>query len=62
MTYREEITLKEAAARKRCNLQTIRRMIASGQLPAHRFGPRLIRIYADDLEKVGHPLGSAGAA
>ena len=38
---------------------TVRRWIARGLLPAHRVGPKLIRVYADDLVRVG---GGGGAA
>lgn len=51
------ITIPEAATRLSVSDKTVRRMIASGDIPAHRFGKRLIRINADSL--TGTPIGGA---
>lgn len=40
--------------------KAIRRWIAAGDLPARRFGPKLIRVDVDELEKLGTPLTLAG--
>jgi excisionase family DNA binding protein len=56
---RREVTVREAAIRKQVAEVTIRRWIATSVLPAHRCGPRLIRIYTDDLDKIGAPIGGA---
>lgn len=51
------ITIPEAASRLSVSDKTVRRLIASGDLPAQRFGKRLIRINADKL--TGTPIGGA---
>ena len=38
---------------------TIRRLIASGEIPAHRVGQRLIRIRIADLEALTSPIRTA---
>jgi excisionase family DNA binding protein len=40
--------------------RTIRRRIADGSLPAHRFGPRLLRIDLNDVDKLFRPVPAAG--
>lgn len=40
--------------------QTIRRMIARGQLPAYRIGPRLMKIDLDELAALLRPIPTAG--
>lgn len=57
--HREAIDVREAALRLKCAQVTVRRLIARRELPAHRIGPRLIRIWADDLDKIGAPIGGA---
>ncbi|MBD8218109.1 excisionase family DNA-binding protein [Microbacterium sp. CFBP 13617] len=39
------------------SVDTIRRRIADGTLPAERIGPRLIRIRIADLDALGRPIG-----
>lgn len=56
---REEIDVRTAASRKGVAEVTIRRWISTSVLPAHRVGPRLIRIWADDLDQIGAPIGGA---
>ena len=34
------------------NERTVRRLIADGQLPAHRVGSRLVRVRRSDVEKL----------
>ena len=51
-----ELTLQEVAAIKNVNVRTIRRLVATGQLPAHRVGDHLIRIYPEDLSKIDKPI------
>jgi excisionase family DNA binding protein len=50
MSYEEELTIGEVAERKKVSPATVRRWIRTGQLPAHRLGPRLVRIHASDLD------------
>lgn len=49
------LTIAEAAERLSVSEKTVRRLIASADIPARRFGKRLIRIDADQL--TGTPLG-----
>ena len=44
------LTLQEAAERYRVSVMTLRRRIRTGELPAVRSGPRLIRIPAPALD------------
>ena len=39
--------------------QTVRRMISAGEIPARRFGKRLIRVDLNALDVSGKPLGRA---
>lgn len=52
----DPLTISEAAAHARVSRRTVERWIHSGVLPATRFGPRLVRIAADDLAHVGRPI------
>lgn len=36
--------------------RTIRRLIAAGKLPAYRYGPRLIRIDPEDVNRLREPV------
>lgn len=45
-------TIADAAARLGVSPRTIRRRIADGQLTAYRFGPRLIRLDAVEVDAV----------
>jgi excisionase family DNA binding protein len=56
---REELSITEAAKRKKVHPFTLRRWIAEGRLPGHRFGPKLVRVYADDLDKLTTEIGGA---
>lgn len=51
-------TIQEAADYLSVNRETVRRMIARGDLKAHRVGPRLIRIDPADVVKLRRPIGS----
>jgi excisionase family DNA binding protein len=42
--------------------RTLRRMIASGDLPAYRLGPRLVRIKDSDLMAMLRPIPTADAS
>ncbi|KUH99270.1 helix-turn-helix domain-containing protein [Mycobacterium sp. IS-3022] len=56
-----DLTMNEAAARLGVHPMTIRRYIAAGRLRAYRLGPRLVRIHAEDVERLrqGEPVGGA---
>lgn len=59
MARRELISLAEAAERADVSVRTIRRYISAGRIPAHRVGPRLIKIDARDLDALLSPVGHA---
>ena len=44
------ITRKEAAARLAVSLLTLDGLVARGQLPAYRIGPKAVRLKTEDLE------------
>jgi excisionase family DNA binding protein len=50
------ISIADAATRLGVSTLTIRRRIASGELTAFRVGPRLIRVDADEVERLAKPL------
>ncbi len=52
------LSVREAAERRHLSTKTIRRFIATGELPAERIGARLIRIRTVDVDALGKPLGS----
>ena len=52
------LTLAEAAKYLATSPQTIRRMIARGDLRAYRYGPRIIRIDPADLRAMREPVTS----
>lgn len=56
----EWLSLAEAADRLAVSHWTIRRRISDGSLPAHRFGPRLIRVNAVDVDNLGRIVPTVG--
>ncbi len=52
----EWLSLQQAAALYGVSVDTLRRRIADGRLPASRFGVRLIRVRAADLERLYRPI------
>ena len=52
----EWLSLQQAAAIYGVSVDTLRRKIAHGQLPASRFGVRLIRVRAQDLDRLYRPI------
>ena len=57
------LQVQQAAKEGKCSESTIRNLIARGDLPAYRFGPRMIRIRRQDLEALLQPYqgGQAGS-
>lgn len=53
-------TPDETAAYLKVCTKTVRRMIAAGELPAYRRGPRLIRINLNDVDDVMRPIPAGG--
>ncbi len=52
----EWLSLQQAAALYGVSVDTLRRRIAAGRLPACRFGERLIRVRAEDLDRLFRPI------
>lgn len=52
----EWLSLQQAAALYGVSVDTLRRRIAAGRLPASRFGERLIRVRAEDLDQLYRPI------
>lgn len=50
------VTIGQAAAEYQCSTRTIRRRIATGDLPAFRLGSRSIRIRRADLDRLLRPV------
>jgi excisionase family DNA binding protein len=59
LSRKQAIDLVRAAEYLGVSVQSIRRRIAEGALPAFRIGPRSVRVYIDDLEKLKKPVGGA---
>ncbi len=57
---RRLVTPGDAADYAQCSLKTIRRRIADGSLTAFRFGPRLIRVDLNELDKLLRPIPAGG--
>jgi excisionase family DNA binding protein len=60
-TYRQLLDLKAGAERLGLSVSTIRRMVSRGDLTAYRVGPKLLRLDADELDRVAHRIPTAGA-
>lgn len=56
------LSIQQAAATYGVSHDTIRRRIATGQLPASRCGGRIIRLRIADLDDLFRPLTTAGPA
>ena len=52
----EWLSLQQAAAIYGVSVDTLRRRIRHGQLPASRFGQRLIRVRTQDLDRMFRPI------
>ncbi|MCC6498602.1 MAG: helix-turn-helix domain-containing protein [Propionibacteriaceae bacterium] len=50
------LSLQQAAAVYAVSTDTIRRRVASGDLPAFRCGRRIIRVRAEDLSRLFHEI------
>lgn len=58
-TKRHFESLAEAAERTGISVDTLRRRIAEGRLPAYRSGPRLIRVDIQDVDSLMRPIPCA---
>jgi excisionase family DNA binding protein len=54
----EWLSLQQAATIDGVGVDTLRRRIAAGKLPASRFGVRLIRVRVEDLDRLHRPMPS----
>lgn len=52
----EDLTKQEAAKLKKVSVKTIERWISEGRIEAYRYGPRLVRINPESLEKLGRAI------
>lgn len=55
-TAPEWLSLQKAAIIYGVSVDTLRRRISAGRLPASRFGVRLIRVRIEDLERLYRPI------
>lgn len=55
----EWVSLQQAALIYGISVDTIRRRIAAGVLPASRIGARIIRVRIEDLDRVCRPITTA---
>ena len=44
-------TLAQAAERTGITVKTLRRWIMAGRLPAYRYGPKLLRVEPEDVDR-----------
>lgn len=58
-TLRRPATAAQAAEHYGVCLRTVRRWIASGELPSYRIGRKLIRVDLDDVERLAKPVRNA---
>ena len=52
----EWLSLQQAALAYGVSVDTLRRRIAAGKLPASRLGERLIRVRVEDLDRLFRPI------
>lgn len=52
----QQVTIQRAAELLDASVPTIRRWIARGDLPAYRYGPRIVRIDLSDLRAMREPV------
>lgn len=52
MTPKTYETLAHAAERTGISVKTLRRWVASGRLPAYRYGPRLLRVEPHEIDRL----------
>lgn len=52
----EWVSLQQAAQLVGVSVDTLRRRIRAGKLPAYRFGERLIKIRVEDLDNLVRPI------
>lgn len=55
-------TIKETADRLGVSGMTIRRMVARGELSAYRIGPRVLRLDADEVDRLAVKVPAGATA
>lgn len=58
-SIRRWASLAEAGAYVGVSTKTIRRRVADGTIPAHRIGPRLVRVDLDDVDDAFRTIPTA---
>ena len=53
------MSLQRAAERCGVSVDTLRRRVRAGDLPASRLGRRLIRVRVDDIDRIWRPISHA---
>lgn len=53
-------SVQDAAGRFGVHPITIRRMVARGDIAGYRFGPRIVRVDLDELERAFRPIPTVG--
>jgi excisionase family DNA binding protein len=61
MPAKRLVNLKTSADYLAVSLSTIRRMVSRGDLTAYRVGPKLLRLDADELDRIARRIPTAGA-
>lgn len=56
------LTYRETAEFLNCSIETVRRRVKAGDIPAYRYGPRTLRIKKADILALGRPLLTGGAS
>lgn len=56
MNMNEYLTVREAAEYRRVSEKTIRNYISQGRLDAEKFGPKLLFIHIDSLDRLFTPV------
>ena len=59
MTTRSYESLAQASERTGLSVKTLRRRIASGDLPAYRNGTRVLRVNPEDVDRMMRPIPTA---
>ena len=59
MTTRNYESLAQASERTGLSIKTLRRRIATGDLPAYRNGTRILRVDPQDVDRLMRPVPTA---
>jgi len=53
------LSIRDISERLGCSEKTVRNFVADGRLEAVRFGPRMLRIDASELDRLATPITAA---